>query len=214
MKQALKKSSFFTQKSMIIFLRRFHPTFEKIKNKRMKNRIIFFVCFFNLFAALNGQVFNTSGTLKPGKFSAGFEPGVYVNGGTSFNLFLHGGVGITKNFDFGLKLGVFESNVYFGGDVEYAFAKFFSLSAGAHSFGDFALDATGLFTFDLGSTVDLYTGLDLDIVFAENETYFPLWIPIGIEVPIKSYMLFLFETEINATDNASHYIGAGLNFLF
>ncbi len=180
----------------------------------MIKKLFLLACILSLSFFTNAQVFNTAGTLKPGKFSAGFEPGVYVNGSTRFNLFLHGGVGIVKNLDFALKLGIAEPNIYFGGDIEYAFAKFFSLSAGAHTFGNFALDATALFTFDLGSTVNLYTGLDNDIIFAENETIVPLWIPIGIEVPIKSYMLFLFETEINVTDNASHYIGGGLNFLF
>lgn len=177
-------------------------------------KCIFLILCLSCFSVFNyAQVFNTAGTLGKGNFSAGFEPGVYVRNGSSFNLFLHGGAGLTNNIDIGIKLGLFEPSVYFGGDVEFAVAKFFSFSAGAHTFGDFALDATGLFTFDIGDAVDLYTGLDMDIVFA-NEAIVPLWIPVGIEIPIKSYMLFLFEAEINATDNAYHYIGGGLNFLF
>ena len=180
----------------------------------MKKYVIFLFCLFSITLASQAQVFNTAGTLGKGSFSAGVEPGVYVNGSSRFSLFLHGGAGIANNVDFGLKLGILEPNIYFGGDVEFAFGKLFSLSAGAHTFGDFAVDATGLFTFDLGSAVDLYTGLDMDVVFTDNETIVPLWIPIGIEVPIKSSILFLFETEINVTDNAAHYIGGGVNFLF
>ncbi len=179
----------------------------------MKKNIFVIVCIFSLASFSHAQVFNTAGTLKPGKFSAGFEPGVYVNGGTSPNLFLYAGAGIVNGLDFGLKLGLFEHDIYFGGDIEFALGKLFSLSAGAHSWGDFALDATGLITFQLGKAVDLYTGLDMDVIFA-NDALIPLWIPIGIEVPLKSYMLFLFESEINVTDVGSHYIGGGLNFLF
>ncbi|MBN2524138.1 MAG: hypothetical protein JXB24_12770 [Bacteroidales bacterium] len=179
----------------------------------MMKKIIFLTCLCSFITIGNAQVFNTSGTLKPGKFSAGFEPGVYVNGETSPNLFLYAGAGIVNGLDFGLKLGLFEHDIYFGGDIEFALGKVFSLSAGAHSWGDFALDATGLLTFQLGKAVDLYTGLDMDVIFADD-TLIPLWIPIGIEVPLKSYMLFLFETEINVTDVGSHYIGGGLNFLF
>ena len=179
----------------------------------MIKKIIFFACLYSFFSTVNAQIFNTSGTLKPGKFSAGFEPGVYVNGGTSPNLFLYAGAGIVNGLDFGLKLGLFENDVYFGGDIEFALGKMFSISAGSHSWGDFALDATGLITFQLGKAVDLYTGLDMDVIFA-NDALIPLWIPIGIEVPLKSYMLFLFESEINVTDVGSHYIGGGLNFLF
>jgi len=180
----------------------------------MKKCIILLICLFNLTLITEAQVFNTASTLGKGNFSAGVEPGVYVNGSSRFSLFLHGGAGIANNVDFSLKLGILEPNIYFGGDIEFTLAKFFSISAGAHTFGDFGIDGTGLFTFDLGSAVDLYTGLDMDVVFADNETIVPLWIPIGIEVPIKSSILFLFETEINVTDNAAHYIGGGVNFLF
>ncbi len=160
------------------------------------------------------QVFNTASTLKKGTFSAGIEPGVYLNGATDFNLFLHGGAGLTNNLDFGLKLGVLGRDVYFGGDVEFALASFFSFSAGAHNYGDFGLDFTGLFTFPIGNSVDLFTGLDSDIVFSEPDTRFPLWIPLGIEVPLRSSMLFVFESEISVNDPGRHFLGGGLNFIF
>jgi hypothetical protein len=175
---------------------------------------LFFPALLCLATSLNAQVFNTAGTLKPGRFSAGFEPGIYINGNTDFNLFLHGGAGITQGIDFGLKLGVLGDETYFGGDIEFALAKIFSLSGGAHSYGNFGLDFTALFTFPLGTSVSLYTGLDSDIVFAEPETLFPLWVPLGVEIPLKKPILFLFETEINITDVGSHFIGGGLNFIF
>jgi hypothetical protein len=163
--------------------------------------------------SLNAQIFNTSSTLKRGQFSAGFEPGIYANGSSDFTLFLHGGVGITSGTDLGLKIGLLNGATYVGGDVEFALGKRFSLSFGGHSWGDFALDGTALFTFPIKSGVKLYTGLDTDIIFA-NETYIPVWLPIGLEIGIKNNMAFLFEAEINLTDVGSHFLGGGLNFYF
>ena len=168
------------------------------------------LCSSGLFA----QVFNTSSTLKTGQFSLGVEPALYINGGNDFNLFLHAGAGIVSNIDFGLKLGVMGNDVYFGGDVEFALNRFFSVSGGAHVYGDLALDATGLVTLPLGGVADLYSGLDLDIVLADGDTQFPLWIPIGIEIPLKKSFLFYFETEIQLTDVGPHIIGGGVSFIF
>ncbi len=165
-------------------------------------------------SGLLAQVFNTSSTLKLGQFSAGVEPTLYINGGNDFNLFLHAGAGIASNIDFGVKLGVLGNNVYFGGDIEFSLNRFFSVSGGAHVYGDLGLDATGLVTLPLGSAADLYSGLDLDIVLADGGAQFPLWIPIGIEIPIKKYILFYFETEIQLTNYGPHVIGGGVNFLF
>ncbi len=162
---------------------------------------------------VHAQVFNTSSTLKRGQFSVGVEPGLYVNGATDFYLFLHGGVGITKNTDFGLKLGVLGNTTYIGGDVEFKLAKIFSLSVGAHSWGDFGLDGTALLTFPLTSGVKIYTGLDTDIIFA-NDVQMPLWIPVGLQIMMNKNMAFIFESEINVTDVGSHFLGGGLSFFF
>ncbi len=179
----------------------------------MKKTSFLFVLIFILSTGINAQVFNTSSTLNPGKFSAGFEPGIYVSP-NDFSLFLHGGIGITHSVDFGLKVGLLSGDVYIGGDVEFGIVKFFSVSAGAHAHGNFGLDATGLFTFPIASVARIYTGLDMDIELAEGNTSIPLYVPIGLEIPLRKYMLFVFESEICLTNNASHYIGGGLNFVF
>jgi hypothetical protein len=180
----------------------------------MKQFIYSLLCVFAFPAIMSAQVFNTSSTLKRGQFSAGFEPGIYINGGNDFNLFLHAGAGITHSIDFAVKLGVMGEDVYLGGDVEFALNKYFSLSAGAHSKGDLGLDATGLFTFPLSNSAKIYSGLDVDVVLAEGDTQIPLYLPIGFEIPIKKYILFVFETEIRLTSQGEHFIGGGLNFLF
>lgn len=179
----------------------------------MKKTYLVILLTFVLSAGLSAQVFNTSSILKRGQFTAGFEPGIYVSG-NDFSLFLHGGAGITSSIDFGLKIGLFQGAAYIGGDVEFGIARFFSISAGAHAHGNFGLDGTGLLTFPIGGVAKIYTGLDADIEFPAGDLYVPLYIPLGIEIPLKSYMLFVFESEICLTNNASHYIGGGLNFVF
>lgn len=179
----------------------------------MKKLTVLFIALVASATLVHAQVFNTSSTLKRGQFSVGVEPGLYINGASDFYLFLHGGVGITHNADFGLKLGVLGNTTYIGGDVEFNLAKIFSLSVGAHSWGDFGLDGTALLTFPLTSGVKIYTGLDSDIVFA-NDVQVPLWIPIGLQIGMNKNMAFLFESEINITDVGSHFLGGGLSFFF
>lgn len=191
------------------------------KHTNMKKTLLLSL-FIVLTLSLGAQVFNTSSTLKRKQFSAGFEPGFYIGGDADFNLFLHGGAGLTKGVDLALKIGVLNgNNTYIGGDVEFALGRRFSLSAGAHSYGVFGLDGTALFTFPIKSVAHLYTGFDVDINFYNNnnnnngdDIHAPLWIPIGIEIPMNSNMAFLFESEICLTDYGSHYLGGGLNFFF
>ena len=163
--------------------------------------------------ALKAQVFNTASTLSPMKFNIGIEPAVLTYGDNELYLFVNGGMGLVKGADLNVRLGLGDEN-YFGADVEFKLNKYLSISGGAHNFYDFGLDGTGLVTFPIGPA-KIYSGLDLDIVFAENETYLPLWVPIGLEFALKKKMAFIFEAEIAATDDATyHIIGGGLNFYF
>ncbi|MBN2818703.1 MAG: hypothetical protein JXP36_07030 [Bacteroidales bacterium] len=161
---------------------------------------------------LNAQVFNTSSTLKRGQFSAGFEPGIYASGSDAY-IFLLGGVGITSGVDLGVKIGTLNSNTYIGADVEFEMGKRFSISAGAHSWGNFGLDGTALFTVPIKSSVKLFTGLDLDINL-DDDISIPLWVPLGLEIGMSNRMAFIFESEICLTNVGSHWIGGGLNFYF
>lgn len=161
-----------------------------------------------------GQVFNTGQTLKAKTFSVGFEPAILINGSNEFMLFLHGGYGLRSGIDFGLNVGVLGPETYIGADVEFAIAKRISLAVGAHDFGVFGLDGTLNFTIPIKSSVRLFSGLDLDVNFAEPETQFLLWLPVGLDIGIKKNMSFIFEAEIGLTDPAYHLIGGGLNFYF
>jgi hypothetical protein len=99
--------------------------------------------------------------------------------------------------------------------VEFALGRRFSLSVGAHGQGNFGLDGTALFTFPIKSGVRLYTGLDTDILFYDNDdVQIPLWVPLGLEIGMSNNMKFIFESEICLTDVGSHFLGGGLNFYF
>ncbi|MGE0079020.1 MAG: hypothetical protein AB7S48_14265 [Bacteroidales bacterium] len=163
----------------------------------------------------SAQVFNTGQTLKPKTFSVGFEPAVLMDNESDFMLFLHGGYGLRKGIDFSLNVGVLGPETYFGADVEFAIAKRISISAGAHDFGAFGLDGTLNFTIPIKSDVRLFSGLDLDVDFPDNEdTQFLLWLPVGLDIGLRKNMSFIFEAEIGLTDPAYHLIGGGLNFYF
>lgn len=165
--------------------------------------------------ASKGQVFNTGQTLKPKIFSVGLEPAVIMNGGNDFILFVHGGYGLKKGIDFGLTLGTLHSSTYLGANVEFTVARMVSLAVGAHNFGSFGLDGTLNLTFPIAKGVKIFSGLDTDINFPKNgDTQFLLWIPVGVDIPIKNKMTFIFEAEIGLTSPAYNLLGGGVLFYF
>ena len=176
-------------------------------------RIVLALTFFFIAFSVNAKVFNTGETLKKGVISAGIEPVFFLGGSPQFSMFIHGGYGLTDGIDLAIKAG-FLGSTYFGADVEFALPKKMSVSAGAHSWGGtFGLDATYLATFGLSKGVNIYAGIDADLLFG-NSLYLPLYIPIGLEIGLKDKMSFYFETEIGITESATHMIGGGVNLYF
>lgn len=171
------------------------------------------LCIF-MFNLTSAQVFNTASTLKKGQWALGFEPAILAGDNIEdLYIFGYGGVGITSGVDLGLRVGLGEET-YFGGDVEFMLGKNFSISAGAHSWYNFGLDGTALLSFPIGKNGVFFTGFDMDIDFAENETYTPAWIPVGVEIKIKKSMAFMFEANINVIEDYYHFIGGGLMLYF
>jgi hypothetical protein len=171
-----------------------------------------------LFTFLHAQVFNTAQTLRQGKFSLGLEPTIYDREGdneTAF--FIHGGYGINRGLDLGIKLGLGMDETYIGADLEWmlrALSPYISISAGAHMFHDVGIDGTLNVTFPLNRQLWLYTGLDMDIVFGEDDTYIPFWLPVGLEVAIRPNMTIILEVEAGLNDEAYHIFGGGILFYF
>ena len=171
-----------------------------------------------LFMILNAQVFNTAQTLRPGNFNLGLEPTIYdYEGNNETSLFVHGGYGISRGMDLGIKLGLGMDNTYFGADLEWmlrTISPYLSISAGAHIFNDVGIDGTLNITFPLSKQVWLYTGLDMDVVFADDETFIPLWLPVGIEVGLRKNMTLILEIEVGLNTEAYNIFGGGINFYF
>lgn len=181
----------------------------------MAKRIFILIAALSLSFAANAQVFNTGKTLKSGGWSFGIEPTLLIrNSYEDFNLFIHGGYGITSGVDFGLKAGFLGDESYFGGDVEFGIGRAFSLAVGAHHYGEFGLDACLLGTIDARKGFDVYLGLDVDAIFTEPEVTFPVWLPLGVEIFLRNRTSFMFEAEIGLNDPAYHVIGGGVNFYF
>ena len=175
----------------------------------MKKFIFLFSLLILMTEFVNAQVFNTGQTLKKKAVAFGVEPSVILSGGNDFILFLHGGYGIKKGIDFGVKTGLLGPKNYFGADVEFALGKRFSLSCGAHSYGDFGLDGTFIGTLPINRDIRLTSGADLDVNLG-NSTDFLFWVPIDIEISVKNNMNFIFEVEIGITNSAYNIIGAGV----
>lgn len=179
----------------------------------MNKKLILFALMFGSIIG-KAQVFNTSGILKSGEASIGFEPSMLDSGGSDeFLMFFHAGVGLGNNIDLGAKIGAFGDENYYGGDVEFGISKNLSLSAGAHQFHDFGFDGTANVTIPLASGTKLITGLDMDINFGD-ETTIPLWVPIGIRVAVGNGWSLIMEAEIELTDEAYHYFGIGMAYGF
>jgi hypothetical protein len=161
----------------------------------------------------NSQVFNTGSTLKQGHFSIGLNP-AYHSGGPSdeLNMYFHGGFGIKSGLDISVKLGIGHAN-YIGADVEWALGRRFSLTTGIHDFEDFGLDGTINITFPITNEANLYTGLDLDLIFSD-ELKVPIWLPLGIGIGLRSSVEFILEAEIGLNDPGYHIISGGLNIYF
>lgn len=176
-------------------------------------KLLLILIITSAFFSANAQIFSTAKTLKTGTFAIGVQPTIIANGGSDFILFGHMGYGLAKDIDIAFKAGVLHNSTYVGGDIEFSFMKNMSFSAGAHVWGDFALDATYLLTFDIAKNVDLYAGADADLNLGGN-TYLNFWIPFGVEVQLSKNMAFLMEAEAGITDSAPHMFGGGVVVYF
>lgn len=189
----------------------------------MKKIILSLVLFFAVAVTSNAQVlFGTAQTLKSGGWSLGINPVVATEGNDNFALFFHGGYGLGRGSDLGLKLGFGWGNeAYVGLDYEktvLAGKPSVSLAGGAHYFRYFGLDFTPIVTFPI-SNVRITTGLDMDLVFGEDaagefEMWFPMWLPISLEVYIKKHFSIVFEGNVELTDRAWTTVGGGINIYF
>jgi len=177
-------------------------------------RILFFTII--AFLSLNAfsQTFNTGKLLKSGQFSAGINPVFYEK---DLGIFLHGGYGISKKVDLGVKYGVFDGSDYIGADLEWAMkgGKRYALSliTGAHMVNDLGLDAGACISFNLGTSAVFFTGVDADLEFGNDFQHY-IWIPLGVELSWKGRMSIILEGDLPMSEWAWNILGGGVAFYF
>lgn len=180
-------------------------------------KIILFICVLISFQIASAQVHNSAGTLRPGRFSLGIAPIFFVDRGNDIGLFLHGGIGITRNMDLSLKFRLNDNDTYFGGDLEFALLKgmpSLSLATGMHAHDKVGIDMNLNLTFPIRRIVSFYGCLDMDVEFKDHDTYVPLWGVIGFEVMARRQLGILMEIDIGITDPAPTMFGIGLCVYF
>jgi hypothetical protein len=164
----------------------------------------------------SAQVCNTATTLRPGQFSLTIAPVIYT-GDNGVDLFLSGGVGITRDLDLSLKLIVDHYATYIGGDFEFIILGGFptiSLAAGMHSHNSLGLDATFNIALPIRRIIALYGGLDSDINFYDHETGFPFWGFIGLQVMVRRHLGLFMEIDLGLHDAAPDMIDLGIQVIF
>jgi hypothetical protein len=188
----------------------------------MRKSVLCIVLFLGLLSTSRAQVlFNTANSLNKGKWSIGINPVYGDLGGGDFALFFHGGYGLGKNSDLGLKLGFGWGDPYVGLEYQKTLLSgkpCVSIHGGAHYWNDFGLDLGSTVTFPIGN-VNLSTGLDMDLNFghdANNDLNMqaPLWLPISLEVYLKKQISLVFEGNIKLTKYAFTTVGGGINIYF
>jgi hypothetical protein len=172
------------------------------------------------------QIFETGQTLRSGKASIGINPALFSDSGVNdFAFYVHGGYGLMRTMDIGLKLGFGGDDTYFGANLEWMLrgkSPSISFATGVHSYGDIGLDGTLNFSFPINRMVIFYSGLDMDMVFGEkiddgeekSDIYFPTWIFLGIEIGFRRNVNIILEAEIGLGDRSPNIIGGGFNFYF
>ncbi|KAA3609817.1 MAG: hypothetical protein D8M58_08775 [Calditrichaeota bacterium] len=196
----------------------------------MHRKIIFFILLLLSFS--NAQIFNSARILKQKRLSLSINP-VLINGlvEDDAGIFVHSEYGIGSGMQAAGQLGLGFNQTYWGVLLEKSFVNSFpiiSFSGGIHNFENVGLDFTLNFSVPVNNLVDLYGGLDSDLVFAdkktfnfrtetwkkESDTQFLTWFFMGAEVVIRNKVHLLFEAEIGIADEAYNLFGTGIKFYF
>jgi hypothetical protein len=181
--------------------------------KRLTSMII--ICF--VFSIGFAQVFNSASTLRPARFSLGIAPIFYIDEGRDVGLYANAGVGITQRLDFSVKLGIHDHPTYIGGDIECVILSglpTISLAFGMHAYNKLGIDGTFNLTIPIRQVASIYGGLDVDVEFHDDETTFPLWGFIGLEVMVRKHLGLIIEIDPAITYPAWNMFGLGLAVYF
>jgi hypothetical protein len=190
----------------------------------MKKLVVLISCLLitmSLVRPATAGVFGTAGILKSGHFALGLEPEITFSP-SQLTLWIHGGLGLTRSIDLDVKIGI-GSGTIIGADLEFGLIRDtkktigVSFAAGAHGSSNLGLDATILLSNNF-RTFSFFGALDADIEFVdtgnETEIIIPLYLDLGVGIPIARQMEFIFEGNIGVTNSATSSLSGGLMFYF
>lgn len=168
------------------------------------------------------EVFSSARTVPTRTIMLGLEPQVTPPSGPFYELFLHGGFGMTRGTDLQMKLGLPlrpGGPLYVGGEVQFALlhdgdgAPGISLSVGGHGHGwqRFGLDSTLILSNDFGKLEPLLA-VDADFEFIGNSIDPIVHVVPGLMVDVSKVTRFNVELGVGVTSGAPLYVSAGFQF--
>ena len=144
----------------------------------------------------------------------GINPVLY---GKDPGIFIRGGFGLHKKADLALKYGFFEGDNYLGADLKWEARKTerisISLFSGVHMKGALGIDLGGIISFPAGVHADIFSGVDIDVVFAGKTEHFT-WIPVGAEIRFNRNTSLILEADVPMSHFAWNIFGGGLKYYF
>ncbi|HYW93989.1 MAG TPA: hypothetical protein VE870_00210 [Bacteroidales bacterium] len=178
--------------------------------KKALSAVIFVFLSINAFT----QVFNSGHILRPGQFTAGMNPVLNDRDG---GFYLHGGYGLNKKVDFGMRYGILAGQDYFGADFEWALMQSrtwnVSLITGAHVRRVMGLDGGLVVSYAVAQSATIFAGVDVDLDFYDETEHYT-WVPLGVEVYWRRNTSVILEADIPMSDWAWNIFGGGLAFYF
>ncbi len=164
-----------------------------------------------------GQVVKKASTIARGDFALSASPAVYMDGGTNdIGLFLYGLYGLGNNTNVRVRAGFFEADNYIGGNLEWTMRRrspAFTFSLGGHYVNDPAVDVTFNLSVELNDMLDLYGGLDTDLIL-DDDPDLPIWTFIGLSYSVRDHVDVMIEFNAGIVEIAPHILSSGFVFYF
>ncbi|MEZ4699813.1 MAG: hypothetical protein R2834_05755 [Rhodothermales bacterium] len=163
------------------------------------------------------QVLNSARSLPGRTFVLAGAPVVFNNdGANALAMFVMGRYGVGTGLDFEARAGFFEDGTLVGGSVELGLRPgppYVSLMTGLHVQNDLAFDGGLNIAYPLSETLDLYGGIDFDLIF-DDDPDLPTWANLGIDVMFIEQVHFLAEFNLGVNEISPNIWGASFVFHF
>lgn len=166
--------------------------------------------------------FSDAITLKPGTFSGGLQPIILQSSSEDFMFMFRGAYGIQSGLAIHGKIGILHNETFLGLHAEYMVYrsddKKISAAAlgGVQTWGELGLKVGGNLSYAI-DRFNIYSGLNYQPYFFENQTLNAITLPVGLDIPLLNKKAnFIFEANIGINDDgeALEMITFGANYYF